>query len=1085
MYFIREFFSQNQLLRLWQYFKKPLSPCLPIGRIIGAGLFILFFCVPGYAQENIKMPVTISAKDKTLREVFKELEQKTGFTINYQDNVINAGQKVSLEVRQKPFADVLQQLLGGTTATFKQQGSMIVLIKKDPAKVTGKVLDNKGEGLPGAAIKVIETNGGTQSGVDGSYTLNLQPGTYTLEISYMSFATQRITGVVVREDKNTSLEIAMKPANNALREVVVTSTYRKASVEGLLNRQKNNASVTDGISADQIARTPDNNAAQVLKRVSGLTVQDDKFVTIRGLSDRYNNVLLNGSMLPSTEPNRRNFAFDIVPAGLIDNIVVNKTATPDLPGEFAGGLVQVNTKDIPDVNYVSLTAGSGFNSNSTGKPMVSTPRGSNDFLGYDDGRRNWWKQSWDRETYAGFYSAGDYESMGSMNRTIPNNWGLYRYGYKPVQNYQGYIGRRIDLKNRALIGVNFAALFRHDETNATEERRTPEGDQYDFHGNAYEYRSSVGAVLNVAYQQKGNRITFKNLYNHLFTNRTTDYTGTITGFGNGEARSYASVTLMNTIWQHRLEGTHDLGGNGWKLDWSGDQIRTSRNQPDSRYAVGTHPPGSPENYYQYNVAERSGLLSKGSSLFNSRLDEKRYNWATNLTIPLKFAGALQKIKTGYAGAYRKAYFESLGMVVVSGGTSSTPIDYNKETAGLPEYELFAPENFRPGLLFYYPSSSSSSAAGEDYGGKQLLHAGYLMADLTFFKKLRLVGGLRVEHNQTEIQNITYQPVSGLGTDSLVQYNNTDLLPSANIIYSLSAKTNIRLAYSSTLSRPDFRERSSFIYYDFEQRTPYTGAVGLKDARIRNLDLRFEIYPSPGQVFSVSLFHKNFDSPVELVTAGNQGGGEVYYFFNLRSATASGLEVDFRKSLGFFSPGSWLEQLYINGNTTWIKGKVRYNTDAMLKAASGLTGADFDVLPPDSRNRPLQGLSPYVYNAGLGYTGKLFSTQLSYNISGPRIVAGGIYAYADQYEKPRHVIDLQMSCRFLKKKLEVKLNVADLLQQSAVIYQNRPLDPLQLTDVNDENINKDPKKNNYNSALDYTRYKAFHGTNFSMNITYNF
>src|SRR5690606_6617223 len=178
------------------------------------------------------------------------------------------------------------------------------------------------------------------------------------------------------------------------KEVVVTANYRKASVEGLYALQKNNAALSDGISAEQIRVTPDNNAAQVLKRVSGLTVQDDKFVTVRGLSDRYNNVLLNGAALPSTEPNRRNFSFDIIPSGLIDNIIVNKTATPDMPAEFAGGLVQVTTKDIPDDNYASVTVGSGYNTNTIGRDMYSTKRGGNDYLGYVDGTHKIGRASW-------------------------------------------------------------------------------------------------------------------------------------------------------------------------------------------------------------------------------------------------------------------------------------------------------------------------------------------------------------------------------------------------------------------------------------------------------------------------------------------------------------------------------------------------------------------------------------------------------------------------------------------------------------------------------------------------------------------
>src|SRR5690606_2453323 len=223
-------------------------------------------------------------------------------------------------------------------------------------------VDNRNQPLPGVTIRV-QGGKGTVTQVDGTYDLELEPGKYVIEFSFISYNTRRVTEVEVTAKGVTPLNIAMTPAASALKEVVVTANYRKASVEGLYALQKNNAAISDGISAEQIRVTPDNNAAQVLKRVSGLTVQEEKYVTVRGLSERYNTVLLNGSMLPSTEPNRRNFAFDIIPSGLIDNIVIHKTATQDFSSEFAGGLVQVYTKDIPVESYYNITLGTGINTN--------------------------------------------------------------------------------------------------------------------------------------------------------------------------------------------------------------------------------------------------------------------------------------------------------------------------------------------------------------------------------------------------------------------------------------------------------------------------------------------------------------------------------------------------------------------------------------------------------------------------------------------------------------------------------------------------------------------------------------------------
>jgi len=1028
----------------------------------------------------------------TVAAVIETLKQQTSYTFVYDPEYL---QKCALPgdgfIRERSLSGILSFLDQNTPVDIAYADNTVAIRqgKADKPKaqerghITGKVVDNRNQPLPGVTIRVTGAAGGrgTVTQVDGTYDLELEPGTYTLEFSFISYSTRRITEVVVKEKGVTSLNVVMTASSAALKEVVVTATYRKASVEGLYALQKNNAALSDGISAEQIALTPDNNAAQVLKRVSGLTVQDDKFVTVRGLSDRYNNVLLNGAALPSTEPNRRNFSFDIIPSGLIDNIIVNKTATPDMPGEFAGGLVQVTTKDIPDFNYASVTVGSGYNTNSIGRDLYSTKRGRNDYLGYDDGNRNWWRNgTWDRFEYVG----ADAEKRGEMNRRIPNNWGLYKYSYSPVQNYQLNAGRRISLRNGGRIGITGAVMYRHEEKIEDEERRTYLGDQYDFTGSTYNFRSATGVLLNAAYLKGVHKIALKNLYNHLFTTETNVYDGTIQGFGGTYAGTYTGITLINDIRQHRLEGEHAVGKKGIKLEWNGDWVNVRRSQPDSRNLLGFREPTDPPGYYHYNFNDGAGFLGRGASIYNSYLEEDRYNWSANVSLPFTVAGQKEKIKIGYAGTYREANFQSVGMIARNSGQA-----YGDESKGLPDYEALAPGFFRPGYLYYHLTGPRSSATGDDYTGIQRLQAGYAMLDLNFLKHFRFIGGVRMENNHAEVNTVTFAVTTGLPVDSTVVYDKVDWLPSANLIYSLTPRMNIRLAYAETLSRPEFRERSSYIYYEFRERTEYKGAYGLKDARVRNMDLRYEFYPSVGEVISVSGFYKRFESPVELVVGGVQGGGQIYYYFNLRSSTAVGVEMDFRKSLGFIDPASrFWRNLYISGNGSWMKANVRYNTEEMLRAANGEGSTNFDELPPDSRDRPLQGLSPYVINGGIGYMGKPVGINVSYNRYGRRIVAGGLYPYADQYENPRDVLDLQLSTCLLKDKLDIRLNLSDLLQQHFIIYDNVKLNEgggvPNLTDPK-ENVNNDPRGIGYNPDLDYTRYKSYRGTGVTLNVTYNF
>ncbi|MGK6353379.1 carboxypeptidase regulatory-like domain-containing protein [Parapedobacter sp. DT-150] len=1039
--------------------------------------------------ESVK--VTIDRDDAVLKDILTELTEASGFTFVYKEEI---GDKEGVTVRaaNRSLREVLERIGRENGLEFIPSGYLVAVRlapePQPPGWVSGRVMDNRGQPMPGASVRIAETGRGVQSEADGSFSVPLPMGTYTVEASFLGYQPRRITDVTVKAGQTTPLDIVLTAATEELAAVTVTADYRRASIEGLYARQKNASAVTDGISADQIAVTPDNNAAQVLKRVNGLTIQEDKFVTVRGLSDRYNNVMLNGAGMTSTEPNRRNFAFDIIPSGLIDNIVVNKTATPDMPSEFAGGLVQINTRDVPDRDHLSLTVGSGVNNRSWGGTLLSTPRGDRDYLGYDDGNRQWWRNTWDRFEYAGAMAAGDAEHMAEMNRRIPNNWGLHEYTYRPAQNYQLLGGKRIGLRQAGTIGITLGATYRHDERIDTEMRRTYADENYDFNGNAFHFRSILGGTLNVAWQQGSNKIVLRNVYTHVFDNESNSFAGPLTGYGSGDAAGYISVTLINDIWQRRLEGEHRLGSRGIRIDWSGDWVSTVRDQPDTRSSLGFRQPNDPEGYAQYVVFDNTGFLGNGLSIFNSRLEETKFNWAGNATYPFMVAGRQQQFKVGYAGSRRQADFGSIGLLAVAGGNQ---VAFDEAAFGLADYELLTSDFIYPGGIYYTPSGAAlTSAAGDDYTGTQYLHAGYLMLDALLSRNLRLTGGMRLENNRQDISNVTYQRATGLAVDSVVHYDRTDWLPSVNLIYSLTRGSNFRLAYSKTLSRADFRERSPFMYYDFRDRTVLKGATSVKDASINNFDVRYELYPAPGEVFSVSVFYKRFESPVELV-ASQSSSGLIYYYFNLSSSISRGVEMDFRKSLGFIHPASgWLSDLYISGNASLMASDVRYNTSALLDAAGGVSNPDSDALPPDSRNRPLQGLSPYTVNAGIGYFGRVFGINANYNRYGRRIVVGGLYPFQDQYETPRDVIDLQVSGKLMKQRMEIRFNIADLLQQPYRVYDNVSTNDAGNILVDNEtrkleNPNDDPKGKHYNPDLDFLRYEAFRGMNFSLNITYRF
>lgn len=1031
--------------------------------------------------------VELSAGKTTLADLLGRMQSQTVFTFSYSES-IGKMQVKHLADGQTTLAALFDLLGKQNRLKFTQMGDLIAIsqlpVVPKPGRITGKVLDGKDGSLPGASVKVLETGQAIQADMNGTYTLSIQPGTYTLEVSYLSYQTQRITGVTVREAQSTPLNIVLKASTSALNEVVVTASYRKASVEGLYARQKNNAAMTDGISAEQIRATPDNNTAQVLKRISGLTVQDEKFVTVRGLSERYNNVTLNGASLPSTEPNRRNFAFDIIPSALIDNIVVNKTATPDQSAEFAGGLVQVTTRDIPDQNYMSLTVGTGYNTNSTGKPFYAYKLGKGAPFGFAGANRDWWtKGNFPTQRFRDVTAATDRQQMAEISKAIPNTYGMRDYGYRPVQNLQFSMGRRFELNHQKLLALTFAISNRHEETIADEARYFPSFFYYsDSLSRAYNYNSAIGGLAGLAFQTGNNKFTFKSLYNRRLSNSTYDYYGESWFSRPSFVRFTNNILLENSLWQHRLEGEHMLGDSRIRIDWAVDRNSIRRDQPDNR--VSNQYELTNEDTY-YTLADQLGYLGEGLTVFNAALKETKKNAGLNLTMPFKLFGLEHRLKGGYQFSQRDADSRSLGLRLLWNG-SPGPQDgnaFNNATYGLKDYQLAQTELMAPGLLHYKVTSVEGTRSTDDYTGRQRVNAAYLMADLKLLPSVRLVGGLRVEDNRMRVQGTVYTISQGIPIDTVANYKNRDWLPSANLTWSLNSKMNVRAAWSKTLSRADMRERSTYRYYDPNERFTVNGAEGLRDTHIENIDLRWEFFPAAGEVFSVSLFYKKFKNPVELVTLAQGSGGLSNFYFNLLSSTNKGFEADFRKSMGFLGTDSgWPGRIFVSGNYTMMQSDVVYDLAAKLG------------LGTSTRKRPLMGLSPYSINGGLGYFGSRYGINLSYNRFGRRLVIAGGFPYQDQYENPRDVIDLQLNANFLKKRLEARLNLSDLLQQKVVIYQNisadQPMRDGKMQDVVPEeqfnsNVNNDPNGLGYNSKLDYTRHSVFKGRSISLNLTYNF
>jgi TonB-dependent receptor len=1056
-------------------------------RILLTAIFLLSYSIVSYSQViALKEKISIRLNNVTALQVIQELDRQSSYTFSYTREQLEKIRINSFSFEDITLGKALENLQRIANLEFNLLGNTVAVKagvavasappqapENKPGRLAGVIRNEKNELMPGVTVWVESIEKGTTTSVNGDYVLPLPPGTYTLLISFVGYQSRRITDAIVKEDEVTDLSVVMTAGESKqLQAVVVTSGARRESIRALLMTQKNNASMTNGISAEQIRVTADNNTAQVLKRVSGITVQGEKFVTIRGVSDRYNNVLINGAILPSTEPNRRNFSFDIVPSALVDNVLVNKTATPDLPGEFTGGLIQINTKDVPTANFLEITVGTGFNTASAGKDFVTYKRDEKAWLGKVDKNRKWFGDGrlFDPVTYnTKVNREGDTAHRNMVGSKIPNRWQPHNYKYTPMQNYQLTGGLSKRFTNGDALGVVGALTYRNEQLMEEGDARAL--GQSDFDSKRYRYNTTIGVLLNTAYKSKRHKLAWKSLYNHRYSDQFDEQTGAYYGQGFYTKRR-GEVTLINDLLHTRLEGEHTIGTTGMKLEWSGDHIQLDREQPDTRFIAGysyTATNNFNDNwvddgryYYNFNFPQ-----IHVNGLYGSKLEERRKNASGNFSLPFTIAGARQLFKVGYVWSERKADFDGTGISPRSSG------NYASSTVGLPYYEIATQEAFRRGDLLYTTAYARSETTGDRYTGVQDLQAWYGMLDLKILEKLRLTGGMRYEDNKMTLSTILYN-VQGYPVFDDTVYREKDWLPSLNIIYSLTNKLNIRGAFSKTLARPDFVERSPYVYFDFAELTDVVGQKELEISRIRNYDLRFEYYPSGSEILSASVFYKDFDKPVErFYNIGIDGNAVVYR--NLYSATAKGFEVDIRKSLGFINPASnWLQNLYISANYTWLKGEISY-------IVNKVPGSQKDTFYVVNGNRPIQGLSPYIINAGLNYQSKGWGFNIAYNRFGRRIVFGGTDYNLIQFENPRDIVDVQLSTKILKQKGEIKFNISDLLNQYFIVYSNninRDVDmfPRQLD-------NKDPKGEAFNEALDLVNYKVKKGTAISISISY--
>lgn len=868
-------------------------------------------------------------------------------------------------------------------------------------RITGKITDGQtGEPLIGVTVRVEGSTQGTVSDVSGEYVIpGLSPGNYTLLFNIIGYNPKSVTAIKIEAGQSVSLPVSLNvSASTRLGEVVVSTTYGQSSLNALYARQKNLGVVSDGLSADLIKKSPDKNTGEVLKRISGTSMVDNKFVVVRGLAERYNATMMDAATMPSTEPDKKAFSFDLVPSDLISGIVIYKTSSPDMPGDAAGGTIQINTRDFPDHKFMDLSIGTGYNSLSTFQDFYrGRGAGKWDFLGFDDGSRSL-PEAYKR--VAPGYAALSTEGKAAITRQFHNSFGGVKDGQDlPPVNLKFSVGNTRVLANGNKFGYTGALSYGVSGSRRQSERSSyllSKEKLYAYKDESYSTDYETGALLNFAYSFGENKLTLKNFFVNDFTNTFVNRTGATFDGADNTTRVFSlnTETTQNGLFNSVLGGKHALGKIG--LDWHLSYGKSYRKQPDQR--ILTVYQKDEQGPYLLQLSNENSPAIKDAGRVYSDLQENIYSGGADFSLPFPLWNQHQLFKFGFLETYRSRNFSALALGYASyldplGRGATIPM-----TKGITPANVFAPEQ----LDRYKIILANIAQNSKDYRGTSNQEAAYLMWDARLHDHWRLVWGARLVNHRQRLVSLN-QPVQ--------DYKRTDLLPSANLTWSVSKKTNIRLAYSRTLNYPEFRELAAFRYYDYQNDFVVLGNSQLQRSLNDNLDFRMEYYPRPGEILSASLFYKHFTQPIEETNEGNN----ILAFANADQAKDYGIEVEVRKRMDFLGASALLHNLMFYANASWIKGSVIFDGQKV--------------------NRPLQGQSPYLINSGLSYSSKEgdFSASILYNRIGPRMKFRGENDGLDTYEKSRDVLDFQLSKKVLKKAGEVRISVADILKQPIALY----------------------------------------------------
>jgi outer membrane receptor for ferrienterochelin and colicin len=881
---------------------------------------------------------------------------------------------------------------------FFPAGALAFPLFAQTGTLCGVVADAKNrEPLIGAAVVVVGTSTGAVTDMDGYYRIEgLRPGTYAVSASYVSYQTRTLEGIKLAAGQETNLDIALEDAALQLQNVTVVAQRRLGTEMAVLSTVRNSLPVASGISAQQISRTQDNDAAEALRRIPGITIVDDRFIVVRGLAQRYNNVWLNEAATPSGETDSRAFSFDVLPSSLIDNMMIFKSPSAELPADFSGGFVRISTKNIPEGNTFRIAWQTGYNTSASFRRFSLAEGYASDRAGLGAASRLL------PATMPAHLNEVSTAEAADITRQINKGWAVRNFTALPEQKLALTLDRSFRIGNAKtghIANLNYSTGYDCFETvnnNYLSYDMKNNRPSYRFRYDDVQYRNTVklGALFNSSLVTDKHKLELRNFFNLRGTSSLSQRQGT-DYYSDDDIRRWESIYTSRTTYSGQLSGSHRFREDVNKADWTAGYAYANYSEPDRKDVKSMlRTTGGEQRYYVSDPTR-----------YYQELDDHSFSLSANYEHTFRMSGRLAvTLRNGVYGEYKDRDFAARRFVYNLLGTG-----YNRY-ADWDYTTVFSDENIAADRIYLKESTNKSDA----YDAGRRLGAAYLSAKLNDGSKLNVDVGLRLEYYGLKLNGYEPDGIKPVSLDEGV----ADWFPSVNTTYNVHEQRLLRFAYGRSVNRPEFREIVPYVYYDFGLNANLSGMPGLKNAYTDNFDLRYEYYPSPAETLMVGIFYKSFDNPIEQ-TYNEAGSGLQYTFHNAEQAETCGIEVDVKKQLDFIG----LDGLSLVFNGAYIYSRVHFAEGSF------------------ERDRPMQGQSPYLVNAGLFYLHdeKGLSASLLYNRIGRRIESVGVPMQnpnddiPDIYEMPRHSLDFTFSKK-VGRYAEIKGGIKDVLNATIAYKQ---------------------------------------------------